>query len=116
MSEDSDNVVPFTKKPSDDEDAPLSPVAQKLFKIRKKLSSTEVEELEALTSDQELRDRIARCEANVEESERARDNDDDLKDLKQQAKDAAAPYRDAIKHQRLIAKYATLLRETRGKV
>lgn len=115
MSEDADNVVDFRQAAKDTDDSSGSPVVAKLFKLRKKLSETEVEELEAM-DDSQLKDRIARCEANVEESERARDNDDELRSLKEQVKDAAGPYRDSVKHQRLIAKYATLMRESRGKV
>lgn len=86
----------------------------KLHKLRKKIPKEVIEELEAMdTAD--LRARIVRCETNIHETERARERDAGLKEMKKKVSDAEKPYRDAKNAQNAIAQYAVVLLKRRGK-
>lgn len=84
-----------------------------LTKLQKLLSSETCEALEALDAEG-LRRRVIDAEAAVAESETAREADEELSALKEQAKEAAAPYKETIKYQRAIQRYCHLMMEAKG--
>jgi hypothetical protein len=87
---------------------------ERMFKLRKRIPEGIPEELEALDSE-DLKKRIAQCESNILESEKAREADTNLADMKAQAREASAPYREVKKVQRAIAEYAACLLDRSGK-
>lgn len=93
---------------------PQNALEEVMFKLRKKLGEGLIEELEAL-DEGGLRSRIVSCEMNMHETEQAKSADDNLRDLEEQTKNAKAPYTDAIKHQKQIARYCACLREKAGR-
>lgn len=84
-----------------------------LFKLRKVLDDTAVEELEAQDRES-LTATIARCEDNVREQEQARADCTELTAAKERVKEIDGPFKDAIKYQRAKQRYAAILREQAG--
>ena len=101
--------------PNDDRDPPrerrekqpATPVTEKLFKLRKKLGDDLCDELEALDSES-LRNRIVAAESNIQISEDALAENEEVQALKESLKEAVGPFRDAIKHQRAVARFCSL--------
>jgi hypothetical protein len=88
---------------------------QTAFKLRKIIPPGVPEELEALAPE-ELKKRIVDSESNVREAEQSRDNDEHLQAARQVMKDLSEPYREAIKVQRAMQRYALLMLESKGKI
>lgn len=86
----------------------LVEIQKKLSKVKKKLDQMLIEELDDM-AEADLKSRIVKCVGNIAESESAKEKDTQLQDCKVELKNLAAPYRDAISHQRAILKYVTLL-------
>lgn len=84
-----------------------------LAKLRKVMPDSMPEELEALDRDGLMR-RIADSESNIREAESSRDDNEQLGAARELVKELAGPYRDAIKVQRAIQRYALLMLEQRG--
>lgn len=87
---------------------------KKLKKLKKKLSQTLIEELDAMDEDQ-LRRRIVMSETNLHDTDQARQNDEDLVALKEKAKNAEAPYKETKAHQTAIIQYCVILLQQKGK-
>jgi hypothetical protein len=86
---------------------------ERMFRLRKKIPMDVIADLEAM-DEAALRKKISNCETNILETDKAREADEDLAELKEQAKEAAAPYNDAKKAQRAIAAYCACLMDERG--
>jgi len=84
-----------------------------LAKLKKTLSQTAVDELDAMSKD-DLRATIVRCESNIKEAEDARDNCTELTEAKLKVKEIDGPFRDAVKYQRAKQRYAALRLEESG--
>lgn len=82
-------------------------------KLRKILPPGLPEDIEAMSPD-ELQKRIVDSESNIKEAEASRDNDEQLKGARELVKDLSEPYRDAMKVQRAIQRYALLILESKG--
>lgn len=85
----------------------------RMHKLRKKVHPDVIEEVEAM-DEEELRRRISQCETNVLESEKAKAADENLRALKEQVKEANAPYAETKKVQRAIAEYAACMLDKKG--
>lgn len=72
-----------------------------------------VNEVSVLTPDQ-LNNRLATLAKNLEESETAKEQDEELEDAKATASELAAPYRDAKKALRAKSKYVISLLKEKG--
>ena len=84
-----------------------------MYKLRKKLPESVVDELDEMNLEQ-LKARIVQSDVNIHESEKARRNDEELESMKLELKEANAPYRDAVKHQKLIIAYSACLMDVMG--
>lgn len=100
-----------SKKPK----RPSDPVEAQLYDLRKVLAPGVPEDLEALDRSG-LMKVIADCEDNVREQESAMAEDEELAAARQQARDYAAGYRDAIKAQRAKQRYASIMLDSKGGV
>jgi hypothetical protein len=87
----------------------------RMFKLRKKLDPDQVDDLDAMDAEQ-LRNRIAQCETNILESEKAKAADSELVALRARVKEMNAPYAEIKKIQRALAEYAACLLDERGQV
>lgn len=83
---------------------------ERLDKLQRKLTKDMLDEVKDM-NDEQLRDRIVLCQANLAENERLCDEDADLAAAKQAFDDAAEPYKTAKKQQTALAAYCTLLLE-----
>lgn len=72
-----------------------------------------VGEVSGLTADQ-LNNRLATLAKNLEESETAKEEDEELEEAKLTASELAAPYRDAKKALRVKSKYIIGLLKEKG--
>lgn len=84
-----------------------------LRKITKILGDEALVELQAMGAD-ELRRTIVRCEENIRESEEARDADENLMRMREELKNARAPYVETIRYQRAKQRFAALCLEDTG--
>jgi hypothetical protein len=82
-------------------------------KIVKQLPTGWQDEADAMSSEQ-LKKVIVESAANIAETQRAEENDEDLAKKKYAATDAAAPYKDAKKCQGAKISYALLRLAERG--
>ena len=83
-------------------------------KLLKLLPDGIYEDYQSKTVD-ELRNEIARCEANIREVEDARDADAELKAQADKLKEMKGPYTDGIKAQRARQRLAAVVIQDRGK-
>lgn len=86
----------------------------KMHKLRKRIPASMIEDFEAM-SEAELHSRIVQCEVNIHDTEKARERDGELKNLKDKVKLAQAPYNEAKRLQRSISEYCTCLLDQKGK-
>lgn len=87
----------------------------KMAKLRKTLTPTMIEDLEAM-DEQQLHDRIVQAETNIHEIDKEEEANVQLKVLKEQLKDAAAGFKDGKKFQKAITSYCLCLLEQNGKI
>lgn len=78
------------------------------FKYKKTLPIGMSEELDSM-SDDDLKRRIIDSEVNIKTHNIERSQDEDLTQAKDRVKELEAPYKDAIKTQKAIVNYATLM-------
>lgn len=83
-------------------------LAERMKKLIKRIPQDVREEIEDLDVSG-LKSRIARCAMNIHETSKAKDADVGLKELKEQVKNAAAPYKEASASQKAIAEYCACL-------
>jgi cytochrome c556 len=81
----------------------------------KNLPTGFVEEADAM-SEKELRDLIVDSENNIRITNEEKENNEGFKAAKDSYKDAAAPFRDAIKAQQAKIAYALNALESKGKL
>lgn len=81
--------------------------------LRKILDGTVPDELESLTHD-ELTTVIAACEDNVREQETALATNEQIKATAAALKEMRGPFKDAIKYQRAVQRYAAIMRDQQG--
>jgi hypothetical protein len=72
-----------------------------------------VGEVSGLSADQ-LNNRLATLAKNLEESETAKEDDEELEEAKAHASELGAPYRDAKKALRLKSKYVISILKEKG--
>lgn len=70
--------------------------------------------VESMT-DEDIRDKVAQIALDTEELLKAKEDDEDLKEKVQIAKEAGAVYRDGVKMNRVRIQYAQMVLESRGK-
>lgn len=87
----------------------------KMFKLRKRMNADLVKELDAM-SEEDMRKKIVEAEGVIHESEQAKDADEELADLKEQVKNAIAPYNELKKTQTNIVKYLTCRMDENGRL
>lgn len=85
----------------------------KMHKLRKVIPTSLIEELDAMGTD-DLRIRISKSELNIYETERAREADEELAQLREKVKIMQGPYTDAKKAQTAIIKYCSCLLDQAG--
>lgn len=66
-------------------------------------------------SDESIRDKVAQIALDTEELLKAKEDDEDLKEKVQIAKEAGAVYREGVKMNRVRIQYAQMILESRGK-
>lgn len=66
-------------------------------------------------SDEDIRDRVAQIALDTEELLKAKEDDEDLKEKVQVAKEAGAVYREGVKMNRVRIQYAQMILDSRGK-
>lgn len=66
-------------------------------------------------TDEDIRDKVAQIALDTEELLKAKEDDEDLKEKVQIAKEAGAVYRDGVKMNRVRIQYAQMVLESRGK-
>lgn len=101
--------------PSGDELEEAFALETKMNKLRKKLPPELVEELEQM-DEADLRKRIVTSECNLHETQKAKEADKELNDLKYKVKEASAPFAEAKKLQTAIIQYATCVLDKQGKI
>lgn len=99
----------------DSEPEERNALQEKLFKLRKKMNPDLIQELDAM-SEEDVRKKIVEAEGHIHETEQAKDADEGLAELKEKAKEAAAPYNETKKTQTNIVKYCTGLLVQMGKL
>lgn len=82
-------------------------------KLIKSLPTGFADEAHAM-GPEELKAAVITCEANIAESERAKENDDDLRAAQERLKDLNGAYADAVKAQRAKIRYLMLQLEQKG--
>ncbi len=84
-----------------------------LRKLIKSLPTGFAQEADAL-SPEALKAAIIVCETNIAESERAKENDEQLHALREKLQELNGSYADAVKTQRAKIRYMLLLLEQKG--
>lgn len=97
-----------TPETTADEKLSASERETQIAKLKKKLPASLVEELVDLSKD-DLKARIARCAVNIRDTKIAQSLDEELAQKKAEAREMAAPYRDAVKMQTQISSLCALL-------
>lgn len=95
-----------------DASGPLTSLPKKWDDLIKKMP--EFKETADAASVDDLKKIIVECEGNLYTVNREEEADDKLTAAREQAKEWAAPYRDAKKHQQAKIQYALLCLESKG--
>ena len=113
-------VIPMTKKPEPKakKSAPKRPVVdvdpEEVEKLVKLLGDEAYAEMQSL-DHAELRNRVVTLSEHEVETEQAMKKDEQLQELREQAKQAQAPYKETIRFLKARRRLAVLLMAERGR-